>query len=1084
MEPLRKHRLQSSPLYCVKLIAGFMQYRSKMAGMLGTLLLLGTVFPGVMVAQQDRVTFQPDSVSTGAILDLVHHPSLGTFEGVFFDGFRAHIISAGDTLTRVTVPNGLRRNARPIVRVRARNADFIVSGPYIVPFSIVYVEPEQARPGQRVLVNLSRSVAASPEDTLLTRRPIAVSLGDSLLSAHGLFESLWSPSLEFVLPETIGSSFLEKLKGSKDVEMQVFIAGEPSEYYEGFRIDLPWTNSRILAWAAVLGMMVVLILSFFSYLRWRKASIAELEYKIAELEVEKAKVEAARNKVKLLTLEYEKARLEQESAALAEDREKMPPKPPEAPPEKLNEALADGECILFVSGGLAAQAELPTWPAFLGGLVEFGQSRGLIDADNAKRLLSSLREGQLDLVAEELSSLLPTSQLRVYVKEIQKNVRPSNAHRLLAGLPFAGALTTSFDTLLSKAFDEEESLILEDTEQLLAAEQDRKFFVLNLFGAVERSEKLSFTPEELKRNVKKNPKFRQFISTLFQRYTFFFVGSSLEGIRIYLKALELTPQQNRAHFALVGASQGVDTTKAMSLERQYNIKTIDFRPREGYPEVVDFLKQIRTPKAKGKQPQRRADTPPVLDRIVLTNIGPFKTLDLSFNSSWNVFLGDNGVGKTVILRAIAAALCGEAIRDAPLAVRESLQDLLRTGTDEGEIKLYAGAQPYVVTLEKTNGQVRIFSESLSPLRVDSWLVLGFPALRSITRERPTGYIGASEKTQGPALEDLYPILAGTPDTRLNNLKQWIYDLDTLRTRGDQAARETLDSFWKILDALTPDIRLRPPKKEEDAINIRTGEITLETDDGKVPIEAVSQGTAALICWTGTLLQRLYEVHGSQEGGAIALIDEIAAHMHPSWQRNLVRALKQAFPKVQFIVNTHSPFVVLGVTDPDKPVPVATDEETLDVDVLEEVETKSDAVAPSERNEIIVMRRDPETRQIEALRPRFDVRRWRVQHVLTSSLFNLGSVSHPDVEWAERTYAELVHRSDLTREQKEDLSRASKLLDLPLPTPFENQRAGIIFEKIEAVLDKELVKMDPKEQKKVLDEARLQVQEIISGKRRS
>lgn len=42
---------------------------------------------------------------------------------------------------------------------------------------------------------------------------------------------------------------------------------------------------------------------------------------------------------------------------------------------------------------------------------------------------------------------------------------------------------------------------------------------------------------------------------------------------------------------------------------------------------------------------------------------------------------------------------------------------------------------------------------------------------------------------------------------------------------------------------------------------------------------------------------------------IVLIDEIDMHLHPKWQRHIVEDLKRTFPKIQFIVTTHSPFIV-------------------------------------------------------------------------------------------------------------------------------------------------------------------------------
>ena len=43
--------------------------------------------------------------------------------------------------------------------------------------------------------------------------------------------------------------------------------------------------------------------------------------------------------------------------------------------------------------------------------------------------------------------------------------------------------------------------------------------------------------------------------------------------------------------------------------------------------------------------------------------------------------------------------------------------------------------------------------------------------------------------------------------------------------------------------------------------------------------------------------------------AIVLIDEIELHLHPEWQGKIARVLTSVFPKMQFIVTTHSPHVI-------------------------------------------------------------------------------------------------------------------------------------------------------------------------------
>jgi len=62
-----------------------------------------------------------------------------------------------------------------------------------------------------------------------------------------------------------------------------------------------------------------------------------------------------------------------------------------------------------------------------------------------------------------------------------------------------------------------------------------------------------------------------------------------------------------------------------------------------------------------------------------------------------------------------------------------------------------------------------------------------------------------------------------------------------------------------------------------------------------------------------MLQWMMEKGGSLENATeitgIILLDEVDLHLHPSWQRTILHSVETLFPNIQFIVTTHSPFVV-------------------------------------------------------------------------------------------------------------------------------------------------------------------------------
>jgi len=727
------------------------------------------------------------------------------------------------------------------------------------------------------------------------------------------------------------------------------------------------------------------------------------------------------------------------------------PKPPIDPPPELIKILSSGECILFVGGGLSNQSGLPIWRQIIKGLLNDGIQKEKIGSDDATVLLKSLRTGNVEAVTNELVHHLSSDFIKKYLNTNLEKAKPSTSHRIIRDFNFAGCLTTNYDNLLDATFEKKKikKIVPSGKGDFVEILYSKDFFILNLYGSLETPDSIIITQRELQEALDKNLQLSQFIETIYKRYSLFFIGTSIRSIKEFFQVLPKTQSisSNKKHFALVGENADLDEVEVRYLEREYNIQIIDFIPEEGYPELNDFLFKCRSSLSVSKLASSKYERP-ILKRVVLQNIGPFEKLDIEINPSWNMILGDNGTGKTIILKAIAAALCGEATDD------EAAKRLLNTNSEWGEIKLITEKREYAVELKRNiEGLVNIESASFSPIRVDNWLVIGFPAIRSVTFDRPEG--PTEIVNQYPSPTDLLPILTGEPDTRLNNLKQWIINLDYLSSGKDsdaKRAKKQLSRFFEILNIATPGIELR-----SKTINKKTQEILLITNGDTVPIELVSQGTISVICWVGTILQRLYEAHAKleqpEDGGALILLDEIGAHMHPLWQREITGILKEIFPKVQFIVSTHSPLVILGL-EPDE------------IFVANRAEIEESA-----------------ERKIIIKKPQIDLRRWRADQVLTSPIFNLTSTIDPKIHKAIERYTELSTLDKISVEEKKELEQVTSLLNISPPSPLEKEEARLVFEKLEDALNEQLENLPVDKQKRMLKEAKAQIQESITGSRR-
>ena len=128
-----------------------------------------------------------------------------------------------------------------------------------------------------------------------------------------------------------------------------------------------------------------------------------------------------------------------------------------------------------------------------------------------------------------------------------------------------------------------------------------------------------------------------------------------------------------------------------------------------------------------------------------------------------------------------------------------------------------------------------------------------------------------------------------------------------------------------------------PAWTDMAYSNKTGDLLGMFKDEKgnvnlLPFSNLSDGYRNMIGMVADMAYRCIQLNPGlkenviKETEGIVLIDEIDLHLHPEWQKRIVEDLRKAFPKIQFIATTHSPFIVqslrkeeLIVLDKDEPV---------------------------------------------------------------------------------------------------------------------------------------------------------------------
>ena len=117
------------------------------------------------------------------------------------------------------------------------------------------------------------------------------------------------------------------------------------------------------------------------------------------------------------------------------------------------------------------------------------------------------------------------------------------------------------------------------------------------------------------------------------------------------------------------------------------------------------------------------------------------------------------------------------------------------------------------------------------------------------------------------------------------------------------ARSAFEGFSRVLKSVLPaDLGFQ-------RVAIRMPEVVLETRTGDFSLDAASGGIAALL----DLAWQIY-MRSRADPTFTVLMDEPENHLHPRLQRSVLPGLLDAFPKAQFIVSTHNPFVVTSVRD--------------------------------------------------------------------------------------------------------------------------------------------------------------------------
>lgn len=340
-----------------------------------------------------------------------------------------------------------------------------------------------------------------------------------------------------------------------------------------------------------------------------------------------------------------------------------------------------------------------------------------------------------------------------------------------------------------------------------------------------------------------------------------------------------------------------------------------------------------------------------VSKIALRNIRGFASLDFNLArpdgsyAGWTVFTGDNGSGKSTLLKAIAIGLTG---KDTARALQPSFKGWMRHGVSSAESSIRlevirvegddelaesgkAPLAPFPVELvlrngtkepqlvsKKPSGKPKSYATPERTVWSDAagWFSCGYGPFRRIFGASPE----ATRQMVAPTTERFVTMFQEAAS--LAEVDQWLRNLKHKELELGPAEGAQLSL---VLDLLRDD--LMPNQITVDRVD--SDGLWLKDRNGvQLAWADMSEGYRAAAALLADIMRHLIGIYGIRNlagkdangrcvinRSGVVLIDEIDAHLHPEWQREIGFWLKRHFPKIQFLVTSHSP-IICQAADPN------------------------------------------------------------------------------------------------------------------------------------------------------------------------
>ena len=346
-----------------------------------------------------------------------------------------------------------------------------------------------------------------------------------------------------------------------------------------------------------------------------------------------------------------------------------------------------------------------------------------------------------------------------------------------------------------------------------------------------------------------------------------------------------------------------------------------------------------------------------VSKIRMKNFRCYTDFTMHFNPGVTVIVAENGKGKTAILDCLAITMAPYLAAFPGIKTRNfqpnDVRMVLDTAESRNELQIQRMKYLLPVTLEMEvkadDGKSYSWKRELKTVKgrtsssVSARLVSEYGKKVAEALNQPDdhqlllpviGYYGTSRMWNDSSLLKRKKVdLARSsgyveclePSGSYNTFAQWFryasesaLEYDRIIVEKNLEAknpyREILKAINKAIITCIRSMGWTDLKYSFAAQNL----LICHPEKGELPLEAMSDGARSVISMAADIAYRMARLNPdlgedvTLNTPGIVLIDEVDMHLHPSWQQTVVNDLIKAFPKVQFIVTTHSPQVLTSV----------------------------------------------------------------------------------------------------------------------------------------------------------------------------